>query len=124
MEPKGKTDEEKIVAEASKITETEEGGVTVSVEDEATEAGIVLEKAEEAKKPVLKQDPLSNKVYAHDRILSNVQRSIEELKNIMLNNSAASTTTHEQSDKLDELDKLAQTDWKAAVGKIAEVRAR
>lgn len=117
-----KTDEEKLEEENSKITETQDGGVEVSVEEETPEETIVIEKKEEAKKPVQKQDPLTNKVYAHDRILTNVQKSIEELKTIMLQSS--STITQEQGKELDELDKLAQTDWKAAVGKIAETRAR
>lgn len=119
-----KTDEEKIEEEASKITETEEGGVAVSVEEESPDKNFVQEKKEEAGKSAVKQDPLTNKVYAHDRILSNVQRSIEELKTIMLNNSTSSVTTHEQDEKLDELDKLAQSDWKSAVGKIAEARVK
>src|SRR3990167_4340449 len=120
-----KTDEEKLEEEEnSKIIETEEGGVEVSVEEETPDKKIVQEKKEVEKKPVQKQDPLTNKVYAHDRILTNVQRSIEELKNIMLQNAPSSTVTQEQGEKLDELDKLAQTDWKAAVGKIAEARTR
>jgi len=119
--PEEKTAEEKLEEENSKITETTEGGVEVSVEEENPENIIVQEKKEEAKKPV-RQDPLTNKVYAHDRILASVQRSIEELKNIMLQSSSAITT--EQEVKLDELDKLAQTDWKAAVGKIAETRVK
>ena len=120
-----KTDEEKLEEEEnSKIIETEEGGVEVSVEEETPDKKIVQEKKEGEKKPVQKQDPLTNKVYAHDRILTNVQRSIEELKNIMLQNAPSSTVTQEQGEKLDELDKLAQTDWKAAVGKIAEARTR
>mgnify|MGYP001578112338 FL=1 len=119
--PEEKTAEEKLEEENSKITETAEGGVEVSVEEEIPKEEVVQEKKEEEKKPV-KQDPLTNKVYAHDRILANVQKSIEELKNIMLQSS--STITQEQEIKLDELDKLAQTDWKAAVGKIAETRTR
>lgn len=116
-----KSDEEKIEEETSKITETDEGGVAVSVEDETSQETVVQEEKEEEKKePAHKQDPLTNKVYAHDRILSNVQRSIEELKNIMLQNSPSSVITQEQTKELDELDKLAQTDWKAAVRKIAE----
>lgn len=115
-----KTDEEKLEEENSKITETEDGGVEVSVEEETPET-VVQEKKEDEKKPV-KQDPLTNKVYAHDRILSNVQRSIEELKNIMLSSSPSSTITQEQEQNLDELDKLAQKDWKAAVNKVAEAK--
>lgn len=121
--PEEKPTEEKLAEKTAKITETEEGGVEVSVEEEIPKEEIVSEKKEEEKKPV-KQDPLTNKVYAHDRILANVQRSIEELKNIMLQNTPSSTITQEQETKLDELDQLAQTDWKAAVGKIAETRAR
>lgn len=115
-----KTDEEKLEEESSKITETEEGGVEVSVEEETPEKEAAQEKKEEAKKPAVKQDPLTNKVYAHDRILSNVQKSIEELKNIMLADSSRSAITQEQETNLDEIDKLAQTDWKAAVRKISE----
>ncbi len=118
-----KTTEEKLEEEASKITETEEGGVEVSVEEETPkEETVVQDKKEEEKKETVKQDPLKNKVYAHDRILASVQRSIEELKNIMLTNAPSSAINREQENKLDELDKLAQTDWKAAVGKIAEAR--
>lgn len=125
MPAPAKTAEELEAEEASKITETEDGGVEVSVEDETPKEDVVQEKKEEAKKPVQqRQDPLANKVYAHDRLLSNVQKSIEELKNIMLNNSASATITREQESKLDEIDQLAQKDWKAAVGKIAETRAR
>ena len=116
-----KTDEEKLEEENSKITETEDGGVEVSVEEETPQETVVQEKKEDEKKPV-KQDPLTNKVYAHDRILSNVQRSIEELKNIMLSSSPSSTITQEQEQNLDELDKLAQKDWKAAVNKVAEAK--
>jgi hypothetical protein len=116
-----KVAEEKLEEETSKITETQDGGVEVSVEEETPkEETVVQEKKEEEKKPERKQDPLTNKVYAHDRILTNVQKSIEELKNIMLQNSPSSNITREQESQLDELDKLAQTDWKAAVGRIAE----
>ena len=117
--------EEKEKEKTSEITETEEGGVVVSVEEETKEIPetTVQEKKEEEKEPS-KQDSLKNKVYAHDRILTNVQRSIEELKNIMLANSPSSTTTSEQQVELDELDKLAQKDWKAAVSKLAEVKTK
>ena len=109
------------------ITETNEGGVEVSVDNENPDDQSISNEVvkEDGRKPVTqRQDPLTNKVYAHDRILSNVQKSIEELKSIMLNNTSASTITTEQVDKLDEIDKLAQSDWKAAVAKIAETRTR
>lgn len=109
----------------SNITETEDGGVEVSVEDESTEETVVQEQKEEAKvekKTEHKQDPLTNKVYAHDRILTNVQKSIEELKTIMLASSPSSTITQEQEAKLDDIDKLAQKDWKAAVNQLAEAK--
>jgi hypothetical protein len=116
--------EEKIEAEASKITETEDGGVEVAVDEDAPKEQIVAKEKVEDKKPEHRQDPLTNKVYAHDRILSNVQKSIEELKDLMVKNSNASTVTSEQETKLDELDELAQKDWKAAVGKIADARVQ
>lgn len=119
-----KTAEKKLAEEAAKITETQDGGVEVSVAENDPEKQIVAEVAAEAKKSEYKQDPITNKVYAHDRILSNVQKSIEELKDLMVKNSNASTVTYEQETKLDELDELAQKDWKAAVGKIAEVRVQ
>jgi len=112
--------EEKL-EEKSNITETEEGGVEVSVEEETPQETPAPVVKQEEKKSV-KHDPITNKVYAHDRILSNVQKSIEELKNIMLQNS--SQMSNQQEQKLDEIDKLAQTDWKAAVSKISETKAR
>lgn len=118
--PEEKPTEEVLEENPNKVTETDEGGVEVSVEDDNPQKEpIVQERKEEVAKPA-KQDPITNKVYAHDRILSNVQKSIEELKNIMLSN--ASSISPAQEEKLDELDKLAQTDWKAAVSKIVEAR--
>lgn len=116
--------EEKIEADASKITETDDGGVEVAVEDEAPDGQVVAKEKVEEKKPEHRQDPITNKVYAHDRILSNVQKSIEELKDLMVRNSSASTITREQETKLDELDELAQKDWKAAVSKITETKVQ
>lgn len=114
--------EEKLEEETSNITETEEGGVEVAVEEETPEKEIAA-KPEITQKPERRQDPITNKVYAHDRILSNVQKSIEELKDMMSRN-ADRNISHEQEAELDELDKLAQKDWKSAVGKIAEARAK
>ncbi len=112
--------EEKL-EEKSNITETNDGGVEVSVEEE-TPQEIPAPVVKQEEKKSVRQDPITNKVYAHDRILSSVQKSIEELKNIMLQNS--SQMTNQQEQKLDEIDKLAQTDWKAAVSKISETTAR
>lgn len=113
-------------AEEEKITETADGGIAVSVEKEKEEEEPLQTEVQEKKeeeKETIKQDSWKNKVYAHDRILTNVQKSIEELKNIMIANSPSSTITQEQEVKLDELDKLAQTDWKAAVRKLAQAEA-
>lgn len=120
--PEGEKSIEKTEEEKSSVIDTEEGGVAVSIEEETPEK--VIEKKEEEKKPEHKQDPLTNKVYAHDRILSNVQRSIEELKELMLSNSPSPQISQKQEVELGELDKLAEKDWKAAVGKIAETRTR
>ena len=123
-EDKKNLTEEKEKEKISKITETEDGGVEVSVEEETPETTVEEKKEEEKKEVSIKQDPLKNKVYAHDRILANVQKSIEELKNIMLENSPSSKVALEQEVELDELDKLAQKDWKAAVSKLAEAKTK
>ena len=117
-----KSNEEKEEGKSS-IIDTEDGGVAVSIEEETTPEKAV-EKKEEEKKPERKQDPITNKVYAHDRILANVQKSIEELKEMMLINSPSSAISQKQEVELGEIDKLAEKDWKAAVGKIAEARTR
>ena len=118
-------EEKKEEKKASEIEETNDGGVAVSLEEEKSAEGTVQGEEEKAEKKPVKQDPLTNKVYAHDRILSNVQKSIEELKNIMLSNASSSDRlTEKQEADLDEIDKLAQKDWKAAVNKLVESKTR
>ena len=95
--------------------EIEDGGIEVSLEEkdipeEPKEEEEVEQKPEPKEKP--KQDHSRNKEYAQDRIISKLQKEIEELK--------TQPPQPAVEPAADDLDKLAQTDWKAAVDKIAE----
>lgn len=103
----------------SEIKETDDGGVEVSLKEETAQ----VEEKEEEKTEVQevkekKEDSFRNKVYAQDRIIKNLQQEIEALK------LRPSAETKEPEADLDELDKLAQKDWKAAVAKIAEEKTK
>lgn len=114
--PEPKKPEEEVKPPES--VETTDGGVEVSIEEAKVTPEQVEIKEEEPKikePPKPAQDPLRNKVYAQDRILSNVQRSIEELKSVVLQNNQGSTLSQKQQQVLDEIDTIAQTDWKRAV---------
>jgi len=100
------------------VKETEEGGVEVSLEEEIKEQVAKVEveqEVKEVKKP--ETDHFKNKVYAQDRIISKLQREIDEMR-------VPKQPVQEVEQSLDELDKLAQTDWKAAVKKLAKEEAR
>ena len=92
--------------------ETEEGGIEVLLEEEKGEEEkqeVKTEVKEEPKEEV-KQDSFKNKVYAQDRIISKLEKKIEELEAKKI----------ESEPELDDLDKLAQTDWKKAVAEIVK----
>jgi len=99
----------------SETVELEDGGIQVSIEDEKPQEEVKEEvKAEE--KPKAKPDPeasFRNKVFAQDRIISKLQKEIEELK------TRPSAEPEPKPTELDEIDKLAQVDWKAAVKKLS-----
>ena len=101
------------------VKETDDGGLEVSLEEDN------LEPKEEVKPEVKeepKQDPLRNKVYAQDRILAKLQRE-QELKDAKIAELEARLTPEPEIANLDELDKMAQTDWKGAVRKLARQEA-
>ena len=110
-EPVKKPEEEKT----SEIVETADGGVEVSIEQETPETVQEIEKKPEPKP----EDSLRNKVYAQDRIISKQQREIELLKS-----ARPVEKEPEPIVELDELDKIAQKDWKLAVRKLAAEEAR
>ena len=100
------------------VKETQEGGVEVSLEEEIAEQTQKVEeevKKEEVKKP--ETDHFKNKVYAQDRIISKLQRELEEIRQ-------TKQTAPEPEPALDELDQLAQKDWKLAVKKLAQEEAK
>ena len=100
------------------VVETEDGGVTVSLEEEAPETEQEEVKKEPEVKPEVKpEDHLKNKVFAQERIISKLQREMELLK-------SAKPLEKEPEPELDDLDKLAQKDWKAAVRKLSIEEAR
>ena len=105
---------EKPEEKTSEPIETDDGGVQVSIEEKPQE-----EAKEEVKeeKPKAKPDPeasLRNKVFAQDRIISKLQKEYEELKN-----KPSYEPEPKPTESLDEIDKLAQADWKAAVRKLS-----
>ena len=122
--------EEAVVTEevkTSEITETADGGVEVSVESQETPKTEVQEEPKvvvKEEKPKQTSDDQSwrNKVFAQDRIIQKMSREIEEMRQKVV--SEPSSTKQEVNTELDEIDKLAQTDWKAAVNKLAERKAR
>ena len=77
---------------------------------------------EEKPKPSVDDQSWRNKVFAQDRIIQKMSREIEEMRQRVV--SEPSSTKAEVNTELDEIDKLAQTDWKAAVNKLAERKAR
>ena len=121
--------EEAVVKEeekTSEITETPDGGVEVSVETQDTPKDEVQEETKvivEKEKPKQTDDQSwRNKVFAQDRIIQKMNREIEEMRQRVI--VEPSSTKQEVVTELDEIDKLAQTDWKAAVNKLAERKAR
>jgi len=113
--------EEEKKEETSEVKETEDGGIEVDLKEEEVTAEAKEEsKEEEEKKPVKEQDPFKNKVYAQDRIIAKLQREIEELRST----KAPPAREPEPEPDVDEIDKLAQHDWKAAVRKLAQDEAR
>ena len=127
--PKKPEEEEK--KETSEVVETKDGGVEVSIEEEEKEETPqveVEEEEEEEKEEITEEKPkkdktqsFRNKVYAQDRIINKLQKEIEELKK---QPKVSSASTEETAKELDEIDKLAEKDWKAAVGKIVEFKAK
>ena len=110
------------VKKEPEVKETEDGGVEISLPEEKED---IIETEEEVKPEVKeepKQDPLRNKVYAQDRILAKLQRE-QELKDAKIAELEARLTPEPEIPNLDELDKLAQTDWKGAVRKLARQEA-
>ena len=112
MEPKKAVTEPED--KPSEIVETEDGGVEVSIEQETPETVPTVEKKPEPKH----EDSLKNKVYAQDRIIARQQREIDLLKS-----SQVVEKEPESVVELDELDKIAQKDWKLAVRKLASEEA-
>lgn len=105
------------------VKETEDGGIEVSLEEEKEEDAV--ETKEEVKPEVKeepKQDPLRNKVYAQDRILAKLQKDQLE-KDAKIAELEAKLIPEPEVENLDELDKLAQKDWKGAVRKLARQEA-
>lgn len=117
--PKPEEEKKEAEKETSEVTEREDGSVEVAVKDEeAAEQQTQEEKVEEKKEPAKEQDSFKNKVYAQDRIISKLQREIDLLRQ---ERTAPPPKAQEQQD---DLDKLAQTDWKAAVRKVALEEAK
>lgn len=112
------------------ITELEDGGLEVTVEEpkQKPQEEVVVEEDKKVKEQTKKHEPpkedaLRNKVFAQDRIINKLREELEQVKAI----SSSYQTPAQQAKtdaKLDELDELAQRDWKAAVNKLAEVKAR
>ena len=124
-----KPEEADVVKEekTSEITETQDGGVEVSVEAQDTPKDVVQEEPkvvvkEEKPKSSVDDQSWRNKVYAQDRIIQKMSSEIEKMRQRVA--SEPSPTKAEVNTELDEIDKLAQTDWKAAVNKLAERKAR
>ena len=124
-----KPEDGEIVKEekTSEITETLDGGVEVSVETQDTPKEEVQEEpkvvVKEEKPKVDGEQSWKNKVFAQDRIIQKLNREMEEIKQQRVV-EIPSSTKQEVVTELDEIDKLAQTDWKAAVNKLAERQTR
>jgi len=98
----------------SETVETPDGGVEVSIKEEKPQEEVKEEVKEE--KPKAKPDPetsFRNKVFAQDRIIAKLQKEIEDIK------TKPSVDPEPKPTELDEIDKLAQVDWKAAVKKLS-----
>jgi hypothetical protein len=118
---------EEVKEKDSEIVETTDGGVEVSIETQDTPKEEVQEEPkvvvkEEKPKPSTDDQSWRNKVFAQDRIIQKMNREIEEMRQRVV--VEPSSTKQEVITELDEIDKLAQTDWKAAVNKLAERQAR
>jgi hypothetical protein len=100
---------------------TEDGGVEVKVDEPAAQ-----EKHEDKKPPVQQPDPeksFRNKVYAQDRIISKMQRDHDELLE-KYKTLEQKTIQPSISAEQDDIDRLAQTDWKGAVRELAKREAQ
>lgn len=126
--PKPEEAEEVKEEKTSEITETKDGGVEVTVETQETPKEEVQEettvvKEEKIEKPKVDgEQSWKNKVFAQDRIINKLNREIEEIRQKVV--VEPSSTKQVVDTELDEIDRLAQTDWKAAVNKLAERKAR
>lgn len=125
--PKPEGQEEIKEEKTSEIIETQDGGVEVSVKTQDTPKEEIQEETkvvvkEEKPKPSVDDQSWRNKVFAQDRIIQKMNREIEEMRQRVI--VEPSSTKQEVNTELDEIDKLAQTDWKAAVNKLAERKAR
>ncbi len=126
-----KPEEAKVEEEkTSEIVETKDGGVEVSIEQKDTlkedvqeEEQVVVKEEKPKEIPKVENDQSwRNKVFAQDRIINKLHREIEEIKNRTINEP--SNTKPVIDTELDEIDKVAQTDWKKAVNMLAERKAR
>ena len=118
--PRIKNPEE--ITSTSETREMENGDVEVSLQDQDTpQPEKSVEHEEKRVQPKSNDDVTSmrNKLYAQDRIMSKLQKELEEIKS--RTNTAA---TQKPTDSLDDLDRIAQENWKKAVGIIAENKAR
>lgn len=113
----------------SEVTETEDGGVVVSVEDDEEKGQVVIDEEEKKdKEPDKKPQPkkeggrgYTNKIFAHDRILEKIQRDVEEMKK----QPSGVFGKVDPGKELDEADKLAQSgDWKGAVRIVSALETK
>ena len=110
--------------ETSEVKETEEGGVEVTLKEPSeteetvieTETEVKKEEKKSVKKEEVNLETMRNKLYAQDRIITRLQQQVESFT------KPQTQTTETQVQ--DDLDKLAQTDWKAAVRKLASQEAQ
>lgn len=117
--PKPEEAEEKKTSETE---ETEDGGVAVSLEEDSQKEVVVQEEKKKIPKPEKKEDePKKQEIFYALRNLPKLEREIENLR-IQISSLAPSEEKKEISDELDEIDVLAQKDWKSAVNKLAEMK--
>ena len=111
------TPEEVKVEETPKPVEEEK--LDVVIEDE-TPKETPPAKVEERPKPTPESyESIKNKLYAQDRIISRLQREWEEKR------PTPPTVKEEETPvAMDRIDKLAQTDWKAAVIELSKEGAK
>jgi len=110
-------DAKKEPIEETVVKDTEEGGVEVTLEKETDEEQEVqVETKVDEHKEDLKR---KNAHFAQQRIISKLQEEVEELRK-----SRVEPAPVVEDIPMDELDKLAQTDWKAAVKKLARQEAQ